>query len=364
MQSVHVNTKAAGWPLRILAWEVTRNCNLDCVHCRASASRGPHQGELSTDECFRFLDELASFAKPVVILTGGEPLLRADILQLARRGTKLGMRTVLATNGTLLTKETASALKEAGIRRISISIDAASRERHDKFRGVSGAFDGAIAGIEAARAVGLPFQINSTITKTNVSELPGIFELARDLGADALHIFLLVPTGRGRELAEQELTAGQYEDTLIWFYEQHKNAGGMNLKATCAPHYYRIIRQRAAAEGEKVEEKSHGLDALTRGCLAGVAFCFVSHIGKVQPCGYLELECGDIRKTPLKEIWESSKIFADLRDFDAYKGKCGVCEYRRVCGGCRARAYEVTGDYMGAEPYCSYIPRGAGAVKI
>jgi heme b synthase len=344
-----------GHPLRMVAWELTRGCNLACVHCRASAERGPYPGELSNQECLRVMDEIASISKPVIILTGGEPLLRPDIFDLARYGTDKGFRMVMATNGTLMTEETVQKMKASGIQRMSVSLDGPSSETHDTFRKVKGAFESSLKGIELAKKGGLEFQINTTITQMNLHLIADILKLAVDLGAVAHHIFLLVPTGRGKELQDQEISALDYEKTLNWFYEQRERVP-LQLKATCAPHYYRILRQRAKKEGKKITPKEYGLDAMTRGCLGGISFCFLSHVGQVQPCGYLELDCGNVRKQSFKEIWENSPVFLNLRNTDGYKGKCGICEYRKVCGGCRARAYESSGDYMSEEPYCIYEP--------
>jgi heme b synthase len=341
--------------LRLVAWETTRNCNLSCVHCRASATLGPHSGELDTLAAYRLLDQIADVAKPIVILTGGEPLLRSDIFDVSAYGTSKGLRMVMAPNGLLITAQTARRMAESGIKRISVSIDGATAEQHDRFRGVKGAFEGALAGIENARTAGIEFQINTTITKTNLDQIPDILKLAEKLGAVAHHIFLLVPTGRGKYIVDQEIDALEYEQTLNWFYDQREKTK-LQLKATCAPHYYRILRQRARSEGKTVSFQSHGLDAVTRGCLAGTGFCFISHRGIVQPCGFLDLNCGDITKQPFGEIWKHSEIFKKLRDTSQLKDKCGICEYHRVCGGCRARAYEATGDYLAAEPLCLYQP--------
>ena len=355
----HPHSKGApkGAVLRLVAWEVTRNCNLSCMHCRASATMGPYTGELETDACLRLLDEIAEVGSPIVILTGGEPLLRSDIFDIARYGTQKGLRMVMAPNGTLITEDIARKLVDVGIQRISVSLDGATREKHDRFRGVEGAYDGALRGIQFAKDVGLPFQINTTITRTNLEEIPKIQELAIELGAVAHHIFLLVPTGRGKYIVDQEITAAEYEETLNWFYDQ-RDKSPLQLKATCAPHYYRILRQRAREDGEKVTFETHGLDAVTRGCLGGTGFCFISHRGIVQPCGFLNTEAGDVTKQPFPEIWDNSEVFRNLRSFDELEGKCGACEYRRVCGGCRARAFEATGDYMVEEPLCSYQPAG------
>jgi len=344
-----------GHPLRMIAWELTRSCNLACVHCRASAAYGPYEGELSTQEVFRVMDNIASFSKPVIILTGGEPLLRPDIFDLASYGTGKGFRMVMATNGTLFNEEIVQKMKTSGIQRISISIDGPTAETHDAFRKVKGSFEGSLRGIEMAKKGGIEFQINTTITQINLHLIPEILGLAVSLGAVALHIFLLVPTGRGKQLKDQEISALDYEKTLHWFYEQTDKVP-LQLKATCAPHYYRILRQQAKKEGKKVAPKTHGLDAMTRGCLGGISFCFISHVGQVQPCGYLELNCGNVKEKPFQEIWMKSEIFQNLRNTDGYQGKCGRCEFRKVCGGCRARAYELSGEYMAEEPYCIYEP--------
>lgn len=343
--------------LRLVAWETTRNCNLACLHCRASATHGPFSGELDTQAARRLLDQIAEVGKPIVILTGGEPLLRPDIFEIARYGTDKGLRMVMAPNGTLITETTVRQMLDAGIKRISVSLDGAARKSHDRFRGVEGAFDGALRGIKLAKDAGLEFQINTTITKTNLDEIPLIQDLAVELGAVAHHIFLLVPTGRGKYIVDQEITAAEYERTLNWFYDQREKTP-LQLKATCAPHYYRILRQRAKQDGKPVTFKTHGLDAVTRGCLGGTGFCFVSHTGVVQPCGFLDLNCGNVTQTSFADIWKTSDVFLALRNSKKLKGKCGQCEFIKVCGGCRARAYEATGDFLTEEPLCSYQPAG------
>ncbi|MBU2261325.1 MAG: heme b synthase [Proteobacteria bacterium] len=347
--------------LRMVAWEVTRSCNLACGHCRASALRGPYPGELGTEKCLQLLDEIAAVAKPVIILTGGEPLLRKDIYDIAAYGNRKGLRMVLATNGTFVTEAVANRMIEAGIRRVSVSLDGPDAGSHDAFRGVPGAFAEALTGIAAMKKAGLDFQINTTITRANLAQIREIHDLAHRLGAAAHHIFLLVPTGRGKEMADQAITASAYEETLNWFYEEGLGCA-IQLKATCAPHYYRIFHQRHKERNGTPERKpaagegGHPLHAMTRGCLGGSAFCFISHTGQVQPCGYLELDCGQASEKGFAEIWNDSKIFRDLRDLGLYGGKCGRCEFIRVCGGCRARAYEATGDYLAEEPLCVYRP--------
>ncbi|MBE0448977.1 MAG: heme b synthase [Actinobacteria bacterium] len=353
-------------PPRMIAWEITRSCNLACIHCRASALHGPYEGELSTEEAKALLDNIKSFSSPIIILTGGEPLARPDFHDIAKYGADIGLRMVLGTNATLMTPEIAAGVKEVGIPRMSVSIDFPVPEKHDEFRGLPGAFEAAVKGIKTAQEAGIEVQINSTITKLNVAYLDGLLEFAKGVGAVAFHPFLLVPTGRGKELEEQELPPEEYERTLNWVYDKQKEEKGIFFKPTDAPHYFRIMRQRAKAEGEKASKMmsghphaSRGLETMTRGCLGGIGFCFISHVGQVQPCGYFEKAAGNIKEQTFKEVWENSPLFADLRDYDKLKGKCGACEFKRVCGGCRARAYEVTGDYLAEEPYCVYEPKRA-----
>jgi len=350
--------------LRMVAWEVTRRCNLSCVHCRASALRGPYPGELDTGRCLRLLDEIAAFSRPIIILTGGEPLLREDIFEIADYGNRKGLRMVLATNGTLLSEETVGEMLRSGIRRVSVSIDGQDRESHDVFRGVPGAFDEAIRGIDMLKKGGMEFQINTTITQKNLDQIEAILELAVALGAAAHHIFLLVPTGRGRDLGNQSISAEAYEKALEWFHRQSR-ISPIQLKATCAPHYFRIVHQKdKGTMANHPQPESAGapphLHAMTRGCLGGSSFCFISHTGQVQPCGYLEIDCGQVKEKPFAEIWNHSSVFEDLRDLNHYEGKCGVCPFIRVCGGCRARAFELTGNYLAEEPLCAYDPVSKG----
>lgn len=339
--------------LRLVAWETTRRCNLKCVHCRALAIGCADPDELTTAEAKRLMDEIAALGQSILILTGGEPLLRADIFELAAYGVALGLRVVMAPNGTLLTDEIALKLKNCGVGRISISLDSATAVGHDGFRGVKGAFTRTLAGIESAKRAGLPFQINSTITKRNLGQMDALYELALSLGAEAWHVFLLVPVGRGKNLQHDAMTAAEYENALNRLYDMQRQSP-IEIKPTCAPQYYRILRQRAKANGLKVDFATFGRAAMTRGCLGGTGFCFVSSTGVVQPCGFLNLPCGDIKAQPFGEIWQTSPRFLRLRDYDALEGQCGVCDYKNVCGGCRARGFEQTGDYMAPEPLCAY----------
>lgn len=349
---------------RLVAWEITRSCNLNCVHCRASSDKGPYEGEIGTEKARKILDEISLTGKPIIILTGGEPLLREDVFEIAEYGTALGLRMVMATNGTLLTPEMAKKIQNSGIKRISISLDGENAEKHDSFRKVDGAFDASLRGISLLREAGVEFQINTTVTRRNVDDIEKILKMAVDLGAAAHHIFLLVPTGRAKDMLNQEIDAVRYEKLLHWFYNM-RGRTPLHLKATCAPHYYRILRQEARSRGEKIDFETYGLDAVTRGCLGGTSFCFISYDGIVQPCGYLELNCGDLKESSFERVWIDSRIFNELRDFSLYRGKCGICEYKKFCGGCRARAYEATGDYLAEEPLCVYQPvKGRKAGKL
>ena len=345
--------------IRLIAWEVTRSCNLACKHCRAEAHEHPYPDELSTKQALKLIDSFPELGNPIIIFTGGEPLLRKDIFKLISHANSLGLRCVMAPNGTLITQKTAEKMKANGIQRCSISIDGPDSKSHDDFRGVPGAFLQTLKGIDYLKEANIPFQINTTVTKANLHQFKNIFDLAQNLGAAAWHIFLLVPTGRGASLENQVISSQEYEEVLNWFYDFRKTTS-MHLKATCAPHYYRIMRQRAKAEGMPVTQENFGLDAFTRGCLGGIGFCFISHSGQVQPCGYLELDCGQVTKIPFPEIWRKSSYFLALRNQEQYEGKCGICEYHRVCGGCRARAYTMQNNYLAPEPLCTYQPRKTG----
>lgn len=351
-----------GSPLcRLIAWEVTRSCNLACRHCRAEAHPEPYPGELDTVEAKALIDTFPQVGNPIIIFTGGDPMLRPDVYELAAYAKERGLRCVMSPNGTLITPEKARRIAEAGIQRCSISIDGPDAASHDAFRGMPGAFSAALRGIEDLKRAGVAFQINTTVTKSNLEDFKKIFDLCERVGAAAWHIFLLVPMGRASDLEEEVITAQEYEDVLHWFYDFRKTTR-MHLKATCAPQYYRILRQRARAEGVPVTPAIFGMDAMTRGCLGGTGFCFISHVGQVQPCGYLTLDCGNVRETPFPEIWRHAKPFLQFRDQANYKGKCGVCEFHNVCGGCRARAWSMHGDYLEEEPLCVYQPRRSGTL--
>ena len=343
---------------RLIAWEVTKQCQLACRHCRASAAYKNFSNEFSTTECFKLLDNIASFAKPIIILTGGEPMAREDIFDIARYGTDIGLRMVMAPCGTLMDKESTARIVDSGIMRISLSIDGADRETHDSFRQVDGAFDAVIRATELSKEAGLEFQINTTVSRLNVHQLEEILDLAVDLGAVGFHPFLLVPTGRGKDLAEYEIDPQTYEDVLEWIYGKSLELD-IQVKPTCAPHYYRIYRQKERAAGRPVTPQTHGMNARSKGCLGGQSFAFVSNTGGVQICGFMDDNAGDIREEDydFKKIWDTSRLFSEIRNLDGYDGRCGICEYRRVCGGCRARAKAITGNYLAEEPFCVYQPR-------
>lgn len=367
--------KSASVPApRLVAWEITRSCNLNCAHCRASAESCRYEGELSSQECFDLIDDIREVGRPILILTGGEPLMRDDFFDIARHAADRGLRVVVGSNGTLVTGEIAAKMKEVSIARLGVSIDFPARELQDDFRGALGAYESALAGIEYARGCGIEVQVNSTITRLNAQYLDELVDLAIGVGAVAFHPFLLVPTGRGRELKEHALTAQEYERLLLAIYRRQRELEGrLFIKPTDAPHYMRVVHQQEGkihiADPDKLRAASgsphgaHGtMSSITRGCLAGTGFCFVSHIGDVQGCGYLDVSAGNIREQSFSRIWRSSPLFVRLRDYSLLKGKCGLCEYKVVCGGCRARAYEATGDYMESEPYCVYQPRGESYV--
>ena len=315
----------------IIAWELTAACNLSCQYCRASASHEPDQGELDTDEAKRFVESIAPL-KPMLILSGGEPLLRPDLFQIIRLAVSLGIRVSLASNGTLITPELAKEIADSGVSRVSISLDGADATMHDLGRG-QGSFKRSIRGIENLRGR-VDFQINFTVTQKNQSELIRIFDLAEKLGAAALHIFFLVPTGRGRE--EDVITPVRQEEMLRQI-EGEMDRRTLEVQVTCAPQYARLKRP------------GHGRGS--GGCLAGRRFVFVSRKGEVYPCGYLPLRVGSVREKNFIEIWENSPELQALRE-GRLKGKCGRCEFSRSCGGCRARAYALTGDYLQSDPSC------------
>lgn len=345
--------------LRIMALEITRTCALACRHCRGDSRPESYAEELRFGEIRAILDNTASFSRPILIITGGEPLIRSDVYDIAAYSSSLGFRTVLATCGHLLNDLTVRLLIDSGVSRISLSIDGATSSTHDLFRGVPGAFEATLRGIDSARRNGLEFQVNSTLTSINIDELGGLHDLAVSLGAAGFHPFLLVPMGRGHGIRDAALGAYEYETTLREIARMSERSP-IEIKPTCSPHYVRVATQLRASGRSDLTHTGQRHHAMTRGCLGGQGFVFVSHRGIVQTCGFLECEAGDLRAEnyDMKEIWENSPLFAQIRDVENYRGKCGRCEFNRVCGGCRARAYAHTGDYLGEEPNCTYQPKG------
>jgi AdoMet-dependent heme synthase len=357
----------------LVFWESTAGCNLRCSHCRRiTVSDGLLPDDLSTAEAESMIDQLAAQGRPILVFSGGEPLMRPDVFALSRRAADAGLTVALATNGTLVDDQIARLVKESGVKRVSVSLDGPDLDTHDAFRRLPGSFAAAVEGIGALRRAGLPVQINVTVAKHNQARLDDMRTLAKRLGTVALHLFLLVPVGCGVEIADEQMVdALEYERILNWLYEVEQSDQELQLKATCAPHYFRVMRQRRRAAGDPGPRAplpaSHHrqmglaseaqLHTTTKGCLAGTGVCFVSHDGKLFGCGYLPLEAGDLRRRPFAEAWQTSEVFASLRDPQTLKGKCGICEYRGVCGGCRARAYGMTGDYLAEEPLCAYQPQ-------
>jgi len=321
---------------RILAWETTTSCNLDCRHCRASATTEPRSGELTTDEGFSLLREVSAAGTRMVILSGGESLMRPDVYELARYGTSLGMRMTLATNGSLVTPEVAGQIRQSGIVRVSVSLDGVTPDMHDRFRGREGAFELAVSGIRSLIQQGVPVQVNTTVAAMNVSQMEAFPAFLELLGVMAWHVFFLVPTGRGHDM--EPATVKEYCSMLEDFHRVYQTSR-IECKATCAPQFYRILAE-------------HTEPVRTRGCLAGSGFGFVSSTGVLQPCGFLQIPCGNVRDRGFCAAWEESDTLRALRDITSLKGKCGACSHKEICGGCRARAYEVIGDLMQKDPIC------------
>jgi len=342
-----------------IAWEITRRCNLNCVHCRSSSQlEVKDHPDSSFEEAKRVLDDISSYAKPVVVLSGGEPLLREDVFDIAAYGTQKDLRMCLATNGTLVTEETCLKIKESGIRMVSLSLDGASAEVHDDFRNQKGAFEGTLRAASLFRKHNIEFLINSSFTKRNQEEVPKIYKLAKEIGATAWYMFMIVPTGRGEDILAELISPEDYEEVLNWHYDMEKEEDEMLVRPTCAPHYYRIVLQRSKNDKEKFKRRSLKFSTGgSKGCLAGQLICLIDVDGEVLPCSYFPKSAGNVRNQSFKDIWENSELFKSLRDFKSYKGSCGSCEYINVCGGCRARSYSMTGDYLAEEPFCNYTPR-------
>lgn len=324
--------------MKIVSWNTTNACNLYCAHCyRGSGEEAA--GELTTAEGMTLIEDIARAGFQIMIFSGGEPLLRPDIFDLIHHAREVGLRPVLGTNGTLLTLETARALKDAGLMAAGISLDSLDAAAHDRLRGQQGAWQAAVNGMQHCRAVGLPFQIHTTVMDWNEAEITQITDFAVEIGARAHHIFFLVPTGRGEDIEGQALERHAYENVLTRIMSKAKNVS-IEVKPTCAPQFIRVADQ----VGHK--------QRFAKGCLAGTSYCIISPRGDVQPCAYLDLPLGNVRDLPFDRIWAENETLARLRTRD-YSGSCGDCHYSDRCGGCRARAaYYHEGDIMSADPLC------------
>lgn len=344
----------------VMSWNVTRECNLKCSHCYINAAEKKLENELTTQEGKRLIDQICQVSSPLLILSGGEPLLRPDIYELIRYGSKKGLKMGLGSNGSLIDQEVAKKLKDAGIATVSISLDSQIPEQHDDFRGVAGSWDKAVLAIKALRKNNVLVQVNTTLTQQNFNQIDDIMSLAENIGVENFHLFFLVPTGRGVKLTD--ISAQKYEEMITKTFAKvarHK----LNVRPSCAPQFMRIA-------------KNMGLDMRMwiRGCMAGLHYCRIYPNGDVTPCPYLPIKLGNIREKSFKEIWTNAEMFKALRSPDSLKGKCGVCEYKSLCGGCRARAYglssdfidycgdlhepiELKGDYLTEDPWCVYQPK-------
>lgn len=345
-------------PPFLVALNLTRRCNLHCAHCYLDASTrsAGNSGELSTAEVLVLLDRLASLSQEVlVVLTGGEPLLRRDIEPLARYASDLGLMVVVGTNGMLLDDRRVASLQAAGVRAAGISLDSLDPSYHDRFRGLPGAWRATLAGIDSCRRAGMMFQIHFTVTDDNAHELDDMIAFARDAGAAVLNVFFVVCTGRGQTISN--ISAEQYEAVLARLVENAREETAMVVRARCAPHFKRLARE---ANPPLPITLADGYEA--GGCLAGRRYCRVTPEGQLTPCPYIETSVGSVRETDVALLWERAPLFAALRS-PALEGRCGVCEYARLCGGCRARPLARDGNLMGEDFLCSYRPTGKPLVE-
>ena len=352
----------------LVIWEITQACNLACIHCRACAQPNRHPLELTTDEGFALLDEIRRFGQPLLVLTGGDPLIRSDLFAFIRYGTESGLRMTMTPSGTpLLTRPNIRKAKAAGLQRMAISLDASTAEKHDAFRQAPGSYDWTMRGIEAAKAIGLPVQINTTMTRHNLANLELLAEKMCELETVLWSVFFLVPTGRGKQ--DDELSPEEHEMVFNFLYDLSKYVD-FDIKTTAAPPYRRVVVQRRAADRRTGAVQGSnplfgpgfstgGIGRAARGVNDGNGFVFISHTGEIYPSGFLPISAGNVRKDCLVDVYRRSPLFTDLRNPDRLKGKCGHCEFRRICGGSRARAYAIHGDYLAADPSCVYQPKGA-----
>ncbi len=340
----------------LVIWEVTQACDLACLHCRASAIACRNPLELATTEGFRLLEEIRTFGDPLMVFTGGDPLKRPDLFDLLRHSVSLGLRTTVTPSATpLLTAEAIQGFRDGGVARMAVSLDGPDAASHDGFRRVDGSFERTIFALEHARRVGLPTQINTTVTRHNFGRLEEIATLAARWDARLWSVFFLVVTGRA--MRSDDLTPEEYEDVFRFLYELSKTAP-FDIKTTEAQHYRRYVAQRRKAEGGAAVRSTAG-DVIQRqaGINDGKGFVFVSHTGEIYPSGFLPLAAGNVRRDSIVEVYRNSALFRSLRNSDNLLGKCGDCEYRNLCGGSRSRAYALTGNYLESDPNCVYQPR-------
>ncbi|RKY12627.1 MAG: radical SAM/SPASM domain-containing protein [Planctomycetota bacterium] len=335
---------------RIVAFEVTRKCQLNCVHCRAAASEEPAKEYLTTEQCKRILLCLAEYNKCVIILTGGEPMEREDIYELIEYGNNIGHRMAVATCGYPINNDSIKKLKASGVLTLSFSLDGSDPTTHDSFRRVTGAFEITLAAIEKARNNDIRFQINTTITRRNIEHIPKIAQLAQKLGAYCFNPFILVPTGRGSGISDEILEPDVYERLLIELMGL-KSQNSIDVRITCGPQFRRIMTQKNPEVSSAKNRR--------KGCMAGGEFAFIGYQGDIQTCGFLDIPAGNLINNDYNfaDIWENSAFLNDIRNVLSYQGKCGQCEFVRSCGGCRARAYAMTGNYLASDPICDYQPK-------
>lgn len=350
-----------------IAWELTRACAFACRHCRAEAQPGRDPRELSTNEAFRIIDQIKEFGDPILVITGGDPMMRRDLYEILTYAVEQGLRTSLTPTTTrLVTSDALERAREAGVRRVAISIDGPSAEAHDAFRGFAGSFEIAQNIAREIADSGLSLQVNTTVSRHNLHLLEEMVAVVARLGVVQWSLFFLVPTGRA--LVGDMISPDEHEKAFHWLYDLSRRAP-FDIKSTAAPAYRRVVIQRerektlaaaAAAQPAPLAGAGYryadGLDRPAKGVNDGRGFCFISHVGDVCPSGFLPLSAGNVREQSVVEVYRHSALFRDLRDPAALKGRCGRCEFREVCGGSRARAYALTGDYLAEDPSCAYRP--------
>ncbi|WZL72688.1 radical SAM protein [Clostridiaceae bacterium 35-E11] len=326
----------------IISWNITKRCNLYCKHCYRESTSTPEENELSTQEGKKLIEEIAKAGFKILIFSGGEPILRKDLYTLIHHAKQIGLIPVLGSNGTLITKEVAQQLKKSGARTIGISLDSLHPNRHDTFRQSLGSFEKTLMGIRHCLEANLRVQINTTVNKNNKDEITKITDFAETLGASAHHLFFLVSVGRGKDIAEQALNPNEYIDAIHLILDKQKHTT-IELKPTCAPQFM--------VEAKKQEMPMR----FSRGCIAGIRYCCLLPNGDVHVCPYLPIKVGNVKNKPFDKIWAESEVFQTLRNYQHYKGQCGTCPHITICGGCRARAFSATGDYLDEDPSCLSI---------